>query len=234
MELTLRRLTPEDIGMVRAIEQATFPPEYFTDLTKFYETLVVPHIKGHNYSVGVFDGEQLVGYVLMHVQPSEFIPGERAAYVLDLAVLFKYRRAAVIPLIRWIINEATLCGMCIEAKMRERTSYRMIMRNWQLISQGKYRITSMYETEPTGSERNIQVRFERVVAGGRLEQRLDAALSRAERAVRAARMLPCRLLRRMCYHLPPHALPLAIRRSTFLRTPEELHTMVSDANRLAA
>lgn len=220
MTLIFQRLTPKHVDQLVEMEQDTFPPLFHLGAAKFYYFLSTSEVKGRNYSVGVFDKGKLVGYILMVNHPSDFFPGEEVAYVISIAVRFRYRRTAVKPLIEWMVREALLTGNSVEGKMRESTAFRMILRNAMMIRGEGFRISQIREIDRVGKDRMINVRFDHVFTRDWLLLRVYQSLTGVERTRRMLRALPRRALRRVCRSLPSNLVPEQFLRMSYLVNPQ--------------
>jgi hypothetical protein len=219
--LTFRRLLPAHVPALVRLEQETFPATLRLGAARYYYFLSTSEIKGQNYSIGVFDKDELVGYSLMVQHPSEFHPGKEAPYMISMAVRFHYRRAVVPMLMARMVREAFLVGYHAEGKMREATAFRMIQRKCKDIHRQGVRITGMKEIERVGNDRLILVRFEHVFARDPLVWRTYRAITGIERTRRVLRALPRRVLRKICRMLPAALVSSRLRRWSYLEQIEE-------------
>lgn len=227
MSVYLRRLEPSDIPDVIALEYKLLPREFCYNVAKTHERLIVPHIKGKNYSVAAFDGQHMVGYILMFDTASELYPNENVALIWELAISFRYRHKLSKLFMQWIIREAHMCDLRVEASLRMTTAMRMLQREYQLIQCSRYRVSHMHQRYCIGNERMVFMRFEPVFAPATL---YSAAIERlgihAERFHRIIRVLPLRILRRICYALPQSSVPYVLQEWSCLlpcgQDPEEV------------
>jgi hypothetical protein len=231
MTIELRRLTPSDLEQVIALEYKLFPREFCYNVAKTQEILTIPHIKGKNHSVGAFDREQLVGYILMFEARSEIYSDRAVTLVWELATAMHYRPVLSRPFMEWIIREAHRCGLIVETRLRERTALRMVRREYAMIQASRYRITHMMYAEPIGGERMIVLRFEPVIPpSSRRLVCIDALGICAERLLRTLEVLPLRFARHVCYSLPARYVPLPLLQMTYLAPsgaePAEVRTDV--------
>jgi hypothetical protein len=220
MSLSYCRLTPNHVEQLVDVERATFPRIFHLGAPTFQYFLSLAEIKGQNYSVAILDNDLLVGYGLMVNHPSDFYPGQEAAYIISMAVRLRYRREAVVPLISWLMREAFQTGASMEGKMREATAFRMILRNWQVIRHYGYRVTHMAELDHVGSDRMVNVRFEHMFKRDQLLWAGYQSITQAERTRRVLRAAPRRALRKVCRRMPETALSPLLRRLTYLNQPQ--------------
>jgi hypothetical protein len=211
---------PADVPALVRLEHETFPAAFHLGAAAYHYFLSTAEIKGQNYSVGVFDKDDLVGYTLMVQHPSDFHPGQEVPYVISMAVRFRYRRSAVQPLIEWMMREAFVTGQRIEGKMREATAFRMIQRKSKQIHEYGFRITGLKEIGRAEKDRMILVRFEHVFTRDRLVWGAYQAIALIERTRRMLRALPRRILRKICHMLPEGLVSPELRRLSYLEPVE--------------
>lgn len=218
MDLTLRRLTPRDIDQIIEIDRKTFPENFLNSgVYRFnLSCLLWAELKGKNYSVGVLDGDRLVGYLIMVGIASMFHPGQEVVGVLRIAVLHSYRREVVGQLIVRYLRNSVLIGRSIEGQMRALTSFRMIQRTAKVHHLFGYRITAMKKADPIAGETIVLVHGEHIFFRDPVLRPVYKSLTWLVRQPRILSALPRRVLRKACTYVPPKLLPAWLRRLTYL------------------
>lgn len=220
----LRRLTPNDLPAVVALDAELFPPAFRESVEQLHPHLLWPELKGENYSLGVFDGDRLVGYTLVVGRPSVFAAGERVLFVLRMAVRLKYRRQAVPALTQGFIRDIFLAGRHVEGRLRETTSLRTVKRYAPSFRKYGGRITGLALQEPIAGEQSIHFRAEHLIARDPVVWGAYQAVAGAARAARVAASLPRRALRKLCALLPAHRVPGRLRRAAYLELPQSANS----------
>jgi hypothetical protein len=217
MDIKFRPLVPSDLELVVAVEAETLPPAHRRGLAKHFEEMTLPHVRGHNYSFGAFDGQKLVGYLLGYVRPSTFKPGEQIVWALSFAVLPEYRPTVVAPLLDRFLVETIHSGFSVEGKARESTAFRMLVRHPERIERPGYKLTTSHELETVGDEHMIAIRLDPInVPSNSTHRGLYWTQARFARSQRMLYALPRRTLRFICYRLPRGLVPTAWLRATYL------------------
>lgn len=218
MAITLRRLNPDHIDQIIEIDQKTFPEAFLNSGEYRFNLacLLWAELKGNNYSIAAFDGDKLIGYLLMVSMDSVFHEGHQAANVLRMAVLRRYRREVVGQLVEQYLSQARLSGLSIEGQMRETTSFRMVTRHWELHLQYGFRITNMYLSDPIDSERMIWAHWDHAYSRDPILWMLYQLITGFTRVRCSLLALPRRLLRKFCTRLPQEKLPEWLRRFVYL------------------
>jgi hypothetical protein len=221
--LRRRRLTPDDVDAVLQLDRNVFPEAYWTKAEELHRYLMWAELRGENFSTAVFDGEQLVGYMIVIEHPSVFNMGDTVLFVLRLAVRLRYRRLVVPLLTRQFVIDTILAGRHIEGRLRETTSLRTVQRYHRSFHRYGGRITGLAPQKPIAGEQSIHFRAEHLIARDSIVWGSYQALAALERARRVAAALPRRALRKLCVSLPAGAVPTWARRLGYLELPEIEH-----------
>lgn len=220
--LRRRRLTPDDVPAVLKLDREVFPEAFLSTAADLHQYLMWAELKGKNYSSAVFDGAQLVGYMVVLGYPSVFGHGDEVLFILRMAVRLRYRRAAVPLLTHRFIRDAILTGHHIEGRLRETTSLRTVQRFSSSFQRYGGRITGLAPQQRKADELMIHFRAEHLIARNPLIWGPYQALAGVERSRRTLAALPRRVLRKLCGLLPAGMAPAWARHLSYFDVPADV------------
>jgi hypothetical protein len=217
----LRRLTPDDLEELILLERKIYPEGFHIHTYSLENQLKAASLKGRNYSVGAFNNAELVGYMVVLYFHSELDPSRELLRVTTMAVQRTFRRSVVIQLLTWMMREAAFKGGVVEAGFRETTSYRMILRNNELIKRFGFRVTTIAPGVVVANEQLIFIRFEHVFFRDPILRPFYTIFTKVCRFYDMVAALPRRILRRICTTFGGYNFPLWLRQFALLNDVHE-------------
>jgi len=162
----LRKLEPSDAEKLGKLEAIVYKdiPGFINGPEDFFNDLDEAESEFGNFSVGIFEGSDLIGYLVGFNDQSEF-DNDEIAYISDIAVLPKYQKTrAAFRLLKEFVDLVKIHPSIdvIEAECRE-YSYQLIRDHLDLLEKMGYQISrSQLLEEYNEDEDHYWVRLEPV------------------------------------------------------------------------
>lgn len=159
----VQKLTKKFASDIASVEKIVYAdqPDLINGEEDFFDDLQEAEQEGGNFSHGVYDGDNLIGYLIGFKDESEMNEDEEVAYISDMAILPEYRKGMVAAkLLKAFANETAKKGMSIEAECREE-SFKML-KNSRFIKKLGYCFTKSQKLPNYNAEEDFYwVRLDR-------------------------------------------------------------------------
>lgn len=144
-KFSLRKLEPSDAETIGELEALVYESNqgFINGPEDFFEDLEQAESESGNFSVGIFEGNELIGYLVAFNDDSESHDDE-VAYISDIVVHPKYQKSrATFRLLKEFVDMVKTHPSIdvIEAECRE-NSYRLIQDHSKLLEKFGYQITN--------------------------------------------------------------------------------------------
>lgn len=156
--MRIKKIGPEQALALGRLEANVYPPFLCLGWQDFKEDLEQAEAKKENFSFGLFQGEEIVGYLVAYVEDGEI-------FVSDLAVLPSYRVAKnLAALLMAFFQAVSPLGLPIVAECRQ-SSFGVCAKHPRFFRQFGYRLAHSRKGSYCG-EPQWEIRFEFVGKGG--------------------------------------------------------------------
>lgn len=149
--MEVRKIGPEYARTLGRLEAEIYPPEFCLGWQDFLEDLQEAESENGNFSFGLFEEGQMVGYLVAYREDNHI-------FVSDLAILPFYRVKSLVALLSSFFNAASKTKLLINADCRE-NSYR-VCQHQKFFRQFGYILAYSRTVAPYNGEISWEVRFD--------------------------------------------------------------------------